>query len=59
MCDRPALASIPELAEILKMRPATLYDIVRRRHLPVFRIGRAVRVDVAEILALLRVEEEG
>lgn len=54
MCDRPKLATLPELAELLDMRPGTVYDLARRRHWPTYRVGRSVRVDVDEILALLR-----
>jgi excisionase family DNA binding protein len=56
MCDGPRLATVPEVAAQWQMRPGTLRDLIRRRGLPIYRIGRAVRVDPNELLALLRVE---
>lgn len=59
MCDGPTtLETIPEFSARVKMRPGTVYDLIRRRGWPAYRIGRSVRVDPAELLVLLREEGE-
>ena len=50
------LATARELAELLSLSPATVLDKWERGELPGYRIGRAVRFDVDEILALTRKE---
>lgn len=52
----PRLVTTVEMANILRMNPSTFPDIARRREFPRWRIGRAVRYDPDEILALLREE---
>jgi excisionase family DNA binding protein len=44
---------IPEIAEILRIRPATAYDYARRGIIPTIRVGRTVRVTEAGLAELL------
>jgi excisionase family DNA binding protein len=58
MCDRPQLSNAEQMAQRLGIKPNTWRDLARRRHLPHFRIGRAVRWDEEQILELLREEPD-
>lgn len=51
--DEPLL-DITQTAELLGLRPRTIYYLVKRGQLPVIRVGRAIRFDrraLAEHLA--------
>jgi len=48
------LVTARELGEILSLAPGTVLDKWERGELPGYRIGRAVRFDPDEILALTR-----
>jgi hypothetical protein len=50
------LVTARELGEILSLAPGTVLDTWERGELPGYRIGRAVRFDPDEILALSRRE---
>lgn len=56
MCDR--LLTVAEAALALNLKPRTLYQAVERRAVPHLRVGRLVRLDLAEVRAALRVERE-
>ena len=57
MCSHPDLANAAEMSALLHMPIGTWRDLARRRRLPAYRIGRAIRWDVKEVLALLREED--
>jgi excisionase family DNA binding protein len=40
--------TVREVADILKVNPITIYDYIRLRKLPAFRIGRYYRVLVSD-----------
>lgn len=44
------LITIRELADILKLSPATIYRMVRARELPAARIGSSIRFDLEQVL---------
>ena len=48
------LVTARELGEVLSLSPSTVLDKWERGELPGYRIGRAVRFDVAEILSMTR-----
>jgi excisionase family DNA binding protein len=50
------LLTARELADLLGLKPATVLDKWERGELPGYKIGRAVRFDPDEILALTRKE---
>lgn len=50
------LLTARELADLLSLKPATVLDKWERGELPGFKIGRAVRFDPNEILAMTRRE---
>lgn len=47
-----------ELAEQLNIPVRTIYNHAKKDGWPVYRVGRVVRFDLEEILALLRGEEQ-
>ena len=48
--DEQSLLTIPDVAERLRMKPASVYELVRRGDLPSIRIGpRQVRISVAQL----------
>jgi excisionase family DNA binding protein len=51
------LVTARELSELLGLAPATVLDKWERGELPGYKIGRAVRFDPEEILALSRREK--
>jgi excisionase family DNA binding protein len=54
----PPVLSIDEAAELLRVNRKTLYEAVRRGHIPgARRIGRIIRVDRETLLAWLRCQE--
>jgi excisionase family DNA binding protein len=50
------LLTARELGEVLGLSPATILDRWERGELPGYKVGRAVRFDLEEILALTRRE---
>lgn len=55
MCET-RLLTVAECAPMLGLSIRTLYEAVERREIPVYRCGRLVRLDLAEVRAALRVE---
>lgn len=45
-----------ELAAVLRVAPATVYQRARRRELPHYKIGDRLVFDLAEVLSSTRVE---
>ena len=41
--------TIEEVAQLLKVSKLTIYDLVKKGDLPVFRVGRQMRVDRADL----------
>ena len=52
----PRLVTARELGDLLSLAPGTILDKWERGELPGYRIGRAVRFDPDEILAMTRRE---
>ncbi|MCB9073740.1 MAG: helix-turn-helix domain-containing protein [Bdellovibrionaceae bacterium] len=48
------LISISELSDALKIPKNTLYQLVHRRAIPHYKIGKALRFDVCEVLTHLQ-----
>lgn len=48
------LLRVPEVARICGLSRATVCNLIRRGELPVVRIGRATRVAVEDVEALVR-----
>jgi excisionase family DNA binding protein len=46
----------PELAELLGIPVRTIYDCAKRDEWPTYRVGKVVRFDLDEILALIKDE---
>jgi excisionase family DNA binding protein len=47
----PAWLTVPEAAAILRVHPQTVYEKIRRREIPVKRIGRAIRISREELFS--------
>jgi len=56
MCESTRLLTVAELAGALALKPRTVYEAIERGTIPVYRIGRLCRCDLAEVRAALRVE---
>lgn len=52
------LVTIAEAAKQLSTSKSTLYGLVRRRCVPCYRFGDLIRLDLAEVLRMTRVEAE-
>jgi excisionase family DNA binding protein len=52
--ESPMLVTARELAERIRLSPATVLDKWERGEFPGYQFGRAVRFDLDEILALCR-----
>lgn len=48
------LLRVPEVAKICGLSRATVYNLIRRGELPVVRIGRATRIAIEDVEALVR-----
>lgn|GEM_PF-4330454 len=46
----PRLFSVRDVAEQTTLPVSTVYDVIARGELPAVRIGRAVRIDEADLL---------
>ena len=46
----PRLFSVRDVAEQTTLPVSTVYDVIARGELPAIRIGRAVRIDEADLL---------
>jgi excisionase family DNA binding protein len=51
--DTPASLKVGEVARLLSMSPLTIYKLVWSGGRPAIRVGRAVRIDRAAVLALV------
>ena len=51
------LVPIKEAARILNMNPQTLYRMVGDKRIPAYKIGKAVRVSIEELLERFKVGE--
>jgi excisionase family DNA binding protein len=49
----PQLLTVPEVAEILRVSPRTVRRMIDDKRLPVVRLGRAVRVRLEALAALI------
>lgn len=58
MCERqvPELRNAVEMAAVFGLKVGTWRDLARRRHLPHYKVGVAVRWDLREVLAICREE---
>ena len=41
--------TIEEISQLLKVSKLTLYDLVKKGELPVFRVGRQMRIDANDL----------
>jgi len=48
------LLTVPEAAELLRVKPARGYELARTGRIPIVRLGRQVRVDAGRLAALIR-----
>ncbi|WP_155592354.1 helix-turn-helix transcriptional regulator [Lysinibacillus cavernae] len=51
--------TIEEVAQLLKVSKLTIYDLVKKEDLPVFRVGRQMRVDRADLQAYIQKRKTG
>lgn len=51
--------TIEEVAQLLKVSKLTIYDLVKKEELPVFRVGRQMRVDRADLQAYIQKRKTG
>ena len=51
--------TIEEVAQLLKVSKLTIYDLVKKGDLPVFRVGRQMRVDRADLQAYIQKRKTG
>lgn len=51
--------TIEEVAQFLKVSKLTIYDLVKKGDLPVFRVGRQMRVDRADLQAYIKKRKTG
>lgn len=49
------LLTVPEAAECLALKPATIRKLISRRRIPCVRLGRAVRLREEDLQALARI----
>lgn len=49
----PRLLRVPEVAEALAVKPGTIRSWIASRRLPVVRLGRAVRVRLEDVEAII------
>ena len=49
----PALLTVREAAELLRVRPCTVYRLVREQKLAVVRVSHAIRIPAGEIQRIL------
>ncbi len=48
------LLTVLQAADALALKPATIRKMILQRRLPVVRIGRAVRIKVADVEGIIR-----
>ncbi len=51
--------TIEEVAQLLKVSKLTIYDLVKKGDLPVFRVGRQMRVDRADLQTYIQKRKTG
>jgi excisionase family DNA binding protein len=56
--DNRGVLTVKELADYLRVHPATVYRHLKRGRLPAFRVGRDWRFDI-EIIDRRRIERDG
>ena len=50
----PLVLTIPEAAELLRLKKSTAYKLVKEGHLPTIKIGRQVRIPRDELLKIIQ-----
>jgi excisionase family DNA binding protein len=53
---RDRIITADEAAELLRVNPQTVYQMIQRNELPCARVGRLVRVRESDVLALFNRE---
>jgi len=56
--DLDSLLTVHETATVLNLRPARVYNLVRRRALPAVRVGKYVRVRSRDLQAWIEAQRE-
>lgn len=54
----PVLSTVEDAAHSLGVNPSTVYNQVRKGGMPHYRLGRYIRIDVAEVLAWSRQQRQ-
>ena len=55
--DLPSVMTVQEAAIVLRLKRSTAYELVRRKMIPSFRIGRHIRISRAELEKLINQTE--
>jgi excisionase family DNA binding protein len=50
----PVLLTVPEVAQLLRVPPKSVYQLAALRRIPVVRLGRSLRFDRADVVALIQ-----
>ena len=53
MLENPAVSTIAEIAQRLRVSTRTVYNLIDQKALPVIRVGRVLRVPTGAVDALL------
>lgn len=51
--DIPPVLTVPEAAQLLRLKRSTAYELVRTGQIPSVRLGRQVRVPAGKLLEML------
>lgn len=51
--------TIEEVAQLLKVSKLTIYDLVKKGDLPIFRVGRQMRVDKTDLQVYIQKSKTG
>ena len=54
----PALLTIPEAAEYLRVTPQTIYRLISQGELPRFKVGRSTRLRASDVYGMVGIEED-
>lgn len=52
------LLTVPEVADLLRLKPKTVYEWVGKGRLPCFRLGGRIRFSRSEVLRWLAAQKE-
>ncbi len=58
LADAPAVLTVEEAAQILRLGRSAAYEAVRRGEIPSIRVGRLVRIPTHRLAAMLGIPEK-